>query len=61
MTELLKQKGNNITRYGNAEESFKKLKRKKNSKLKLSIPSEKGQFILYTDASDIGISIVLNQ
>ena len=32
-----------------------------NNKLKLAIPTEKGQYVLYTDASDIGISGVLNQ
>ena len=37
------------------------MKRKINSKLKLTIPSEKGQYILYIDASDIGISQVLNR
>ena len=57
----LMQKGTNFIWHSTCEEAFKKIKQQLVTSPVLAFPNEEGQFVLYTDASNVGIGAILAQ
>ena len=57
----LMQKGTNFIWHSTCEESFKKIKQQLVTSPVLAFPNKEGQFVLYTDASNVGIGAILAQ
>ena len=61
MQQLMRHKGKKITWNNAAEESFQRIKKKLCEAPVLGMPTEKGMYVLDTDASVVAISGILHQ
>ena len=61
MQQLMRNKGKKITWTDEAQDSFEKTKRELCETPVLDMPTEKGMFVLDTDASVVAISGILHQ
>ena len=62
MQQLMRHKGKKITTWNNAaEESFQRIKKELCEAPVLGMPTEKGMYVLDTDASVVAISAILHQ
>ena len=61
MQQLMRHKGKNFTWNNAAEDSFQRIKKELCEALVLGMPTEKGMYVLDTDASVVAISGILHQ